>query len=409
MVQYFNNTGVLAGAGEDGASIELVADGTPTGAAFLTFHRPGLYATRFGLDENNEFTFGGWSEGAGKHRFWTTKNFNPVGPQNFYTVPNTATPAVTIHTNQDQYGLTANSYADFTAKFYWGEGLSANRVDPDGNGAIGQGRIHAPHNLIFVDRIDNGTSDGSDGQPSNGLNTVSLLHMEHTVGGGTGVRETQRINTIFDTPSKPHNVNRNYVASRRRVAALVSDSGSFDRPAGDNGFTGGSGAFFADNPEAYAGPNARNLLELAVSEANVGILNGGSARILYGYSVVKNGPGQGDVVDAAFGTGTFPGSAPFKDQFLFSDVHGGNPLDPNGTLMRVGKYNGQRMKVNTVFDFRNLEYDYLLVGPYIDIRPNVFALTNAGLQFVPGLPRNDPHSAGYWWVDGSGVVRMSLG
>lgn len=310
-------------------------------------------------------------------------------------------------------GMYATGSSTAFAKFWAGEGVTFNKVDANAGGAIGQGRIHAPHNIIWTDRIDNGTSDGSandpNGQPSNGINTVSLLYLEHEVGGGTGVRETERINTIFNQPSKLWNVNRNYVASRRRVSVVVSDSGSSDMPAGPASFNGGSGAFFADNPECIAGPNAKNLFEVALSEGNVGILAGGSARILYGHSVVKVGPGQGQVVDAAFSTGNFPEAAPFKDQILFSDLHGGNPFDPNGTIMRVGLYHSNVLRVKTIFDFTNLNYDNLIKAPDIDIRRNVFALTNGSLEMlIPGLPRSDPASAGRWWVDGNGFVKMSL-
>jgi hypothetical protein len=33
-------------------------------AAFMTFHRPGVYAAYFGLDNDNQFAVGGWSAGA---------------------------------------------------------------------------------------------------------------------------------------------------------------------------------------------------------------------------------------------------------------------------------------------------------------------------------------------------------
>ena len=43
--------------------IELQSNGA--GAAFLAFHRPGLYASYFGIDTDNNFAIGGWSAGTG--------------------------------------------------------------------------------------------------------------------------------------------------------------------------------------------------------------------------------------------------------------------------------------------------------------------------------------------------------
>lgn len=76
-VRMQRNTGKLVQDGNNGSSIEITGDGTATGGAFLTLHRPGAYATRFGLNENNELAFGGWSEGTGQYKLWTAKNFDP--------------------------------------------------------------------------------------------------------------------------------------------------------------------------------------------------------------------------------------------------------------------------------------------------------------------------------------------
>ncbi|RYD65426.1 MAG: hypothetical protein EOP83_07405, partial [Verrucomicrobiaceae bacterium] len=68
--------GALSGRGGDGSWLQVRAD-DGQGAAAMTFHRANSYATWFGLDSDNEFKFGGWSEGAASYRFWTSKNFNP--------------------------------------------------------------------------------------------------------------------------------------------------------------------------------------------------------------------------------------------------------------------------------------------------------------------------------------------
>lgn len=44
------------------------------GAAFLTFHRPGVHAAYFGLDTDNQLKIGGWSMGANAYKIWHENN-----------------------------------------------------------------------------------------------------------------------------------------------------------------------------------------------------------------------------------------------------------------------------------------------------------------------------------------------
>ena len=43
--------------------------------AFITFHRPGQFATNFGLGADSRFHYGGWSAGAVSYQFWTSADF----------------------------------------------------------------------------------------------------------------------------------------------------------------------------------------------------------------------------------------------------------------------------------------------------------------------------------------------
>ncbi len=72
--------GNVSGAGVsnrsgDGSFLQVRSD--DGGAAAMTFHRAGQYATWFGLDNDNEFVRGGWSDGLTRYKFWTQKNFDP--------------------------------------------------------------------------------------------------------------------------------------------------------------------------------------------------------------------------------------------------------------------------------------------------------------------------------------------
>ena len=56
-------TGTLLNATGSLGGLELYSSGT-SAAAFISFHRPGAFASYFGLDTDNQFAVGGWSYGA---------------------------------------------------------------------------------------------------------------------------------------------------------------------------------------------------------------------------------------------------------------------------------------------------------------------------------------------------------
>lgn len=74
-----NVGGTIASRSGGGAFLQVATPGTDgTGAAAMTFLRQNSYASWFGLDTDNEFKRGGWSDGAASYKFWTEKNFNPA-------------------------------------------------------------------------------------------------------------------------------------------------------------------------------------------------------------------------------------------------------------------------------------------------------------------------------------------
>jgi hypothetical protein len=58
-----NQTGSVLNANTSLGGIMVQGPGT-TNAAYMSFHRPGIYAAYFGLDTDNNFAVGGWSAGA---------------------------------------------------------------------------------------------------------------------------------------------------------------------------------------------------------------------------------------------------------------------------------------------------------------------------------------------------------
>jgi hypothetical protein len=64
---FIGGTHVFDANGSYGAA-EIRGPGS-SNPAIMAFHRPGAFATYFGLDTDNQFKFGGWSNGANKYPF----------------------------------------------------------------------------------------------------------------------------------------------------------------------------------------------------------------------------------------------------------------------------------------------------------------------------------------------------
>jgi len=62
------NVGTLRNSGGSLGGLECVS-ASASDAAFMAFHRPGAYASYFGIDTDNYFAVGGWSAGAGLANF----------------------------------------------------------------------------------------------------------------------------------------------------------------------------------------------------------------------------------------------------------------------------------------------------------------------------------------------------
>jgi hypothetical protein len=291
-------------------------------------------------------------------------------------------------TEYKNYGQYASATLNGISLLYSGANNRGFWTSP----TYGYGNVYAHHAWLLTDALDNGTSDGTNGRPSNGINTVSMLYLEHQVGGSTttGVRETLSIRTIFTAPSASHNVNDNYLALRPNIIVL----------SGDNGAAGSEkGAFFAMNPCAFALPGAAHLLEVAGEEINTAIYAGASALFRYGSSAVCLGDIQGSLADAAFAAGSF-GSVAWHDQFLVSDLHGGSPCDPTGSIIRAASLAGHTLAVDRLMDFSGVGCNYILKAPLTVLSPAGWQLTapNFGMEVgsltMANTPYFDLHSSG---------------
>jgi hypothetical protein len=70
-------TGIGTGTGGLGG---IMVQGNGSGAAFMSFHRPGVYAAYFGLDTDNQWAVGGWSMGATRYVLLHSGNYSSYSP-----------------------------------------------------------------------------------------------------------------------------------------------------------------------------------------------------------------------------------------------------------------------------------------------------------------------------------------
>ena len=74
-----SQTGSFSTSSGSLGGIEIRGGGNITDASFLCFHRPGYYATYFGLDTDNKLKWGGWSAGTSLYEIYHTGNILQAG------------------------------------------------------------------------------------------------------------------------------------------------------------------------------------------------------------------------------------------------------------------------------------------------------------------------------------------
>jgi hypothetical protein len=112
------STSIATATGSLGG-IEIVGGGG-TNAAFMAFHRPGAYATYFGLGNNNRFQVGGWSAGAVAYDVVLSDG----GSYNLTSAGVNKTLTITNGT-----GITGGSTFDLTANRSWTLGLTGQALN----------------------------------------------------------------------------------------------------------------------------------------------------------------------------------------------------------------------------------------------------------------------------------------
>jgi hypothetical protein len=98
-----STTGAMAVNTQGVPGFEVITSGA--NAAYMTFHRAGNHAVRFGLDTDNQLKVGGWSLGNVAYTLYHTGNLNPITTSNigsqsvsYATTAGNATTATTLQT-----------------------------------------------------------------------------------------------------------------------------------------------------------------------------------------------------------------------------------------------------------------------------------------------------------------------
>ncbi|HWX02384.1 phage tail protein [Collimonas sp.] len=80
LLRVSGSTGAIGSLGPGQPCIEVASSGK-SDDAYMTFHKPGTYATHLGLDANNDLAVGGYSMGANAYKLWHAGNLNPASKQ----------------------------------------------------------------------------------------------------------------------------------------------------------------------------------------------------------------------------------------------------------------------------------------------------------------------------------------
>ena len=109
---------VIANASGGLNTLEVLGTG---GAAMMTFHRPGAYATYFGLDTDNVFKIGGWSAGGVSYPLLYTGSTTAPGSAPVYAcrawVNFNGVGTVSISGSGNVSSISDNGTGDYTVNF----------------------------------------------------------------------------------------------------------------------------------------------------------------------------------------------------------------------------------------------------------------------------------------------------
>ena len=184
--QFNSDNVVIANAAGSLSRLECLGTG---GAAFMTFHRPGAFATYLGLDTDNVIKVGGWSNGAASYRVLlgdyvnNTNNLTLRGNSPTLTLRDTDNSTGYVHVNSNlMYFLRGGVDAPFGA---WSSiGSSWPLVlNLSNNNALFGGGVYMDDNFLQV----SGTRFRVDAT-ANGVQSSNIYNNGTTAGANISVR-----------------------------------------------------------------------------------------------------------------------------------------------------------------------------------------------------------------------------
>jgi hypothetical protein len=141
-------------------------------------------------------------------------------------------------------------------------------------------------------------------------------------------------------------------------------------------------------------------MDLACTEADVGIMPGASARIRRAFVANAFQSGQGRELDAAYTVASSDPKTHWRDGYVLTDINGHPAVDPNGTLFAIRNYGGP-LTAAWGFDLQQANLtEGILRTPSVTLGNGYLSIErpNAGLELgsltEPGLAYVDFHTSG---------------
>ena len=149
--------GTIANAGQESPGLEIYGTAAGSNAAFMTFHRPGAYAIKLGLDTDNVMKIGGWSASAGGPAAWPIWHTGNLTNLNQLTngpgyISGLSFDGLTSKDGGTGYYQTSGS---FRAPIFYDSNNTGYYIDPNsiGTSISVAGDIYAPSAYINAYRV----------------------------------------------------------------------------------------------------------------------------------------------------------------------------------------------------------------------------------------------------------------
>lgn len=229
-------SGAIGVEGQGTPGLEIVSDSGVGGAsagnaAYMTFHRSGAYAVRFGLDTDNVLKIGGWSAGTAAYTIWHSGNLTNVSQltnnsgyiTSTASITGNAATATTLQTARTINGVSFNGSANITI-------ADSTKLPLGGGTMTGAITFAAGQTWPTFNQNTTGTS-------------ANVSGVVAVVNGGTGASDagTARSNLGAAAAGQTMHIGTTAVAINRSSGALSLNGVNIDGSAGSVAWTNVTG------------------------------------------------------------------------------------------------------------------------------------------------------------------------